>query len=117
MGKQVVVVASADAAHLTASDGCGKAMSLSVAIVGMSGNVESFADERMLQGETLAASRGECLVDGPRDGAMVHDGMVVARHAESVESDVVGVFIADVSPAVADEARNAVAGHSEGCTS
>ena len=57
MGKQVVVVASADAAHLTASDSCGIAVGCSVAIVGMSSHVECFADERVLQGKALAASR------------------------------------------------------------
>ena len=57
MGKQVVVVASADAAHLTASDSCCIAVGCSVAIVGMPSHVECFADERVLQGKALAASR------------------------------------------------------------
>ena len=109
-----MVERAAQSAVLAAANGSGIAVALACFIVGVVGNVECLRDECSLQCDVLGAARREALVDGPRYGAVVHDGVVVACHAQSVEP-FVGVTVVIAQPH-ADEPCNAVALHAERCT-
>ena len=86
MCQQIVVVAAWLSTHLTTADGSGIAVPRTRAIVRMTGLVQRLTNQRMLQGQSLTATTGESLVDSPRNGAVVHDGMVVACHSHTVQS-------------------------------
>ena len=86
MCQQIVVVAAWLSTHLATADGSGIAVLRTRAIVRMPGLIQCFTNQRMLQGQSLAATTGESLVNGPRNGAVIHNGMVVACHSHTVQS-------------------------------
>ena len=60
-----MVVAAAQPAVLTTTDGSSKAVGLATLIIGVVGNVQCLADERALQGHVLGIARREAFVNGP----------------------------------------------------
>ena len=98
MSQQVVVIRAhlESCRHFTAADGCCISVGCTCTIVRMTCHIECFGNQGALKGKTLGVAAGECLIDGPGDRAMVHDGIVVACHSHTVES-VYLIFIADGS--------------------
>ena len=77
-------------------------------IVLVAGDVQGLGNEGVLQGDVLRTAGAKTLVDGPADGRMVHDGVVAAGEAATVDG-----LAADVAGAVAEEADHSVFGAAE----
>ena len=88
----------------------------------MSGNVQCLRDERALERDVVGIARGERLINGPADGTMIHDSVVVACHTHAVEAvgSVSASMVNDsvlhrlMTEAHTHETRDTVARHAEG---